>query len=353
MRGGAAATARLVAARATPRPTTSRCSRRRSRSTAWPPSASPGSTARTSPRTRSRSRCAPRRTAPGRTGRTMPYHDEHGPDAGSDESRRTRPGTDPVVVGDVDDVQVKAVTESGDAPDGMQLAIVDPGAQTAPPVEKPAIDTGTLDLSAADTTTDTATTGRPPSTATDRPRRTDPADRTASPTGPGDRRTADPVTDEDASLAAGGGHRQAEDLLAGPVGRRRADARQVLAALRRGARRLRAPHGEREQLHRGPGARDHPRHLRLPHPVPGLERRRLQLPRRPLRPDLGGPVRRRRPARRRRAHARLQRRRVRDVGDRQLRDRPAVGRDARRLRPAVRLEAQPARRERRRRRSSG
>ena len=148
---------------------------------------------------------------------------------------------------------------------------------------------------------------------------------------------------------AGGrrGHRQADDLLARPVGRRRADARQVLAALRRGARGLRAPHGQREQLHGRPGARDHPRHLRVPHPVPGLVRRRLQLPRRPLRPDLGGPLRRSGPARRRCAHARLQRRRVRDVGDRQLRDRAAVGRDGRRLRPAVRLEAQPARRERR------
>ena len=99
-----------------------------------------------------------------------------------------------------------------------------------------------------------------------------------------------------------------------------------LAALRRGARRVRAPHGQREQLHRRPGARDHPRHLRVPHAVPRLVRHRLQLPRRPLRPDLGGPVRRRRPSRRRRAHARLQRRRVRDVRDRQLRDRPAAGR---------------------------
>jgi hypothetical protein len=87
---------------------------------------------------------------------TMPYHDEHGPDAGSAEGRRSRPGTDPVYIGRVDDVQIKAVTESGDAPDGMELSLVDPGAQTAPKVEKPAIDTGTLDLSSADTTTDPA-----------------------------------------------------------------------------------------------------------------------------------------------------------------------------------------------------
>ena len=68
---------------------------------------------------------------------------------------------------------------------------------------------------------------------------------------------------------------------------------------------------------------DHPQHLRLPHAVPRLERHRLQLPRRPVRPDLGGPLRRRRPARRRRPHPRLQRLLLRDVGDRQLRDRPA------------------------------
>ena len=80
---------------------------------------------------------------------------------------------------------------------------------------------------------------------------------------------------------------------------------------------------------------------------PGLERHRLQLPRRPLRPDLGGPVRRRRPAGRRRPHAGLQRLRLRDVGDRQLRHRPAVRRDGRGVRRAVRLEAVAARRGRR------
>ena len=69
----------------------------------------------------------------------------------------------------------------------------------------------------------------------------------------------------------------------------------------------------------GPG---HPaQHLRLPREVPRLERHRLQLPRRPVRPDLGGPLRRHRQGRRRRAHPGLQRLRVRDVGDRQLRRR--------------------------------
>ena len=84
-------------------------------------------------------------------------------------------------------------------------------------------------------------------------------------------------------------HPEAEDLLAGPVGCRRADARQGLAALLRGARRLRAPHGERQRLHPLAGARHPAQHLRLPREVPRLERRRLQLPGRPVRPDLGGP----------------------------------------------------------------
>ncbi|QWZ06768.1 VCBS repeat-containing protein [Nocardioides panacis] len=140
---------------------------------------------------------------------TMPYHDEHGPDAGSAESGRTRPGTDPVYVGHVDDVQIKAVTDSGQAPAGMQLALVDPGAQTAAAVEKPAIDTGTLDLSSADTTgttpTDPATEPVVPTTdpATTDPAATDPTTTDPATTDPA---TTDPATTDpadDASLAAG------------------------------------------------------------------------------------------------------------------------------------------------------
>ena len=156
-------------------------------------------------------------------------------------------------------------------------------------------------------------------------------------------------------LGARGGdvHAAAGDLLAGPVGRQREHARQELAALLRGARRLRPPHGQRQRLHARRGARHPAEHLRVPHAVPRLERHRLQLPRRQVRPHLGGPVRRRRPPRRRRAHAQLQRLLVRDVGDRQLRDRPAARGDAAGVRRAVRLEAEPARRRPRPRPSSG
>jgi hypothetical protein len=76
------------------------------------------------------------------------YHDDHAPDPGSEEARRARPGTDPVVVGDVDEVQVKAETATGDVPADMKLAVVDPGEAADPVVETPAIDTA--DLGAAD-----------------------------------------------------------------------------------------------------------------------------------------------------------------------------------------------------------
>ena len=88
--------------------------------------------------------------------------------------------------------------------------------------------------------------------------------------------------------------RAAHDLLARPVGRRREHPQQERAALRLDQRRLRPPHGQRQRLHRGPGARAPAQHLRLPREVEGLERHRLQLPRRPLRSDLGGPLRRHR-----------------------------------------------------------
>jgi hypothetical protein len=78
----------------------------------------------------------------------LPYHAEEGPDPRSTEGRVAEPGTDPVYVGAVDDVQVRARTRSGAAPAGMRLALVDPGAAAAR-AEKPAIDTGRLHLSAA------------------------------------------------------------------------------------------------------------------------------------------------------------------------------------------------------------
>src|SRR3546814_18169120 len=37
------------------------------------------------------------------------YHDEHGPDPDSEEAKNARPGTDPLLVGEVEAVQAKAV----------------------------------------------------------------------------------------------------------------------------------------------------------------------------------------------------------------------------------------------------
>jgi hypothetical protein len=82
----------------------------------------------------------------------MPYHDDHGPDSDTREGRATRPGSDAVYVGAVDDVQVKVVTATGRPPRGLQLALVDPGREHAPEPEAPAIDTGRL----ASATTGTA-----------------------------------------------------------------------------------------------------------------------------------------------------------------------------------------------------
>jgi hypothetical protein len=81
----------------------------------------------------------------------MPYHEEEGPDPTSTEGSTSRPGTDPIYVGHVDDVQVKATTDTGEVPAGMQLSLVDPGHESAPDVEEPSIDTGELELSASET----------------------------------------------------------------------------------------------------------------------------------------------------------------------------------------------------------
>jgi hypothetical protein len=89
---------------------------------------------------------------------TAAYHDDHGPDAGSAEARRVRPGTDAVVVGDVDEVQMRAETPTGVAPDDLELAVVDPG--TGAVTRQPAaIDTSSLPAGAVTGAAPSATTG--------------------------------------------------------------------------------------------------------------------------------------------------------------------------------------------------
>ncbi len=82
---------------------------------------------------------------------TADYHDEHGPDDGSAEAAKVRPGTDPVVVGDVDEVQMKAETETGEAPADLELALIDPGAG-AVTKQPAAIDTAAIPASDRDAT---------------------------------------------------------------------------------------------------------------------------------------------------------------------------------------------------------
>lgn len=71
------------------------------------------------------------------------YHDEHGPDPSTKEGREARPGTDALLVGDVDAVQVKVATDEA-APADMKLAVIDPGTTSTTAVQKPAIDTAKL-----------------------------------------------------------------------------------------------------------------------------------------------------------------------------------------------------------------
>ena len=75
----------------------------------------------------------------------VPYDVDHGPDPGTAEADRTRPGTDAVIVGDVDNVQVRAVSTKGPTPDDMLLAVIAPGDAAASAVEDPAIDTAQID----------------------------------------------------------------------------------------------------------------------------------------------------------------------------------------------------------------
>lgn len=79
------------------------------------------------------------------------YSEEHGPDPDSQEAVSARPGTDELLVGEVDEVQVRVDTE-GSAPADLRLAVIDPGAATSTEREDAEIDTAALPRSAATTT---------------------------------------------------------------------------------------------------------------------------------------------------------------------------------------------------------
>jgi hypothetical protein len=89
----------------------------------------------------------------------LEYHDDHGPDPGTEEARHARPGTDALLVGDVDDVQVQVQSTTGDLPPDLKLAVIDPGTATKTAVERPALDTNGTEPSTP--TTPPATGGTP------------------------------------------------------------------------------------------------------------------------------------------------------------------------------------------------
>ena len=70
----------------------------------------------------------------------MRYDPDHQPDPGA-EGTGVRDGTDAVVVGEVEDVQVRVTATSGVVPGRMAVAIVDPGTDLSPVEQVPAIDT--------------------------------------------------------------------------------------------------------------------------------------------------------------------------------------------------------------------
>ncbi len=72
----------------------------------------------------------------------IPFHDEHGPEADSREARHARPGTDLVLVGKVDEVQVRGVLERGAAlPADLRMTVTSPGHAIRTARELPALET--------------------------------------------------------------------------------------------------------------------------------------------------------------------------------------------------------------------
>jgi hypothetical protein len=75
---------------------------------------------------------------------TLPYDDEHGPDPSSEEARHARPGTDVLLVGKVDQVQVRSESTEGAPPADMELSVISPGHADTTTTERAAIETTDL-----------------------------------------------------------------------------------------------------------------------------------------------------------------------------------------------------------------
>ncbi len=75
----------------------------------------------------------------------LEYHDEHAPDPDSAEAADARPGTEPMMLGEVDEVQVRSTERAGALPADMRMAVIDPGTAETTAEERAALDTATLD----------------------------------------------------------------------------------------------------------------------------------------------------------------------------------------------------------------
>lgn len=69
----------------------------------------------------------------------LEYHDEHAPDPASPDAATARPGTEPLFVGNVDDVQVSVDGDGDQLPTGMSLAVVTPGEASGSSEETPTL----------------------------------------------------------------------------------------------------------------------------------------------------------------------------------------------------------------------
>ncbi|GAB2444703.1 hypothetical protein GCM10027062_26090 [Nocardioides hungaricus] len=74
----------------------------------------------------------------------LEYTDDHAADPGTEEGKDARPGTDALLIGEVDEVQVR-VSGARRLPADMRLAVIDPGTDQKTAVERPALDTSTMD----------------------------------------------------------------------------------------------------------------------------------------------------------------------------------------------------------------
>ncbi|HEU5038286.1 MAG TPA: FG-GAP-like repeat-containing protein [Nocardioides sp.] len=97
----------------------------------------------------------------------LAYDAEHGPDPGTAEARHSRPGTDALLVGDVDQVQVQVRTTEKSLPADLRLAVVDPGHAPRSAMEKPALDTTTMDGTPGDAVPASSTVGASAPTSID------------------------------------------------------------------------------------------------------------------------------------------------------------------------------------------